>query len=167
MRRGDVHKVGPQHVKNGVLKYRAAKNAVAVTVKLPQFLVDTIAATPTGDMRFMVKKKGEAWTSKESFGNWFSKCCREAGLETGKSAHGIRKLAATISADAGATTHELMAQFGWKTVSQAEVYTRGADRHRLGLQSSSRVADHIENIIPRTLISGAGKIQKNTNKSTI
>ena len=109
-----------------------------------------LAATPTGDMAFMTREDGRPFTSKESFGNWFSARCREAGLARGKSAHGIRKLAATLAANAGSSTHQLMSHFGWQTTQQAEIYTRGADRERLGLESSARLADEIGNIKPRT-----------------
>lgn len=165
LRRGDVHKVGPQHIRGDVLHYRASKNGHLITIRLPQFLLDTIAATPIGDMAFMVKDNGEPFSSKESFGNWFGARCREAGLEKGKSAHGIRKLAATLAADAGGTTHELMAHFGWSSAAQAEVYTKGADRQRLGLRSSERIAGHLENITPRTYVSGFGENAKKGSKN--
>jgi para-nitrobenzyl esterase len=44
--------------------------------------------------------------------------------------NGLRKAAATRLADRGATTTQLMAWFGWKTSSEAERYTRTADRKR-------------------------------------
>lgn len=155
LRRGDVHLAGRQYLKGEIYSMRTAKKGVTITVKFPASLLATIAATPTGDMRFLVKDDGQPFTSKESFGNWFSARCREAGLEVGKSAHGIRKLAATVAAESGATTHELMAHFGWKKIEQAEVYTRGADRKRLGIQSSERVVGQFENVLPRTLIPDA------------
>jgi integrase len=156
LRRGDMHRLGPQHLRGNVLSIRANKNAAPITIELPPFALEAIAATPTGDMAFMTKGSGEPFTSKESFGNWFSARCRDAGLNKGKSAHGLRKLAATMAADAGGTTHELMAHFGWSTPAQAEVYTRGADRARLGTQSSRRLAGEIENITARTTKLGSG-----------
>ncbi len=150
LRRSDMHRAGPQHVRGNLLSIRAAKNSKPITVELPPFVLGTIEATPTGDMAFLTKEDGTPFASKESFGNWFSARCRDAGLEKGKSAHGIRKLAATLVADAGGSTHELMAHFGWSHPAQAEVYTRGADRARLGAQSSKRLAGEIENIMPRT-----------------
>lgn len=155
LRRGDVHLAGRQYLKGDIYSMRTAKKGVTITVKFPSSLLATIAATPTGDLRFMVREDGQPFTSKESFGNWFSARCREAGLEKGKAAHGIRKLAATVAADNGATTHELMAHFGWKKMEQAEVYTRGADRKRLGIQSSERVVGQFENMLPRTLLPDA------------
>lgn len=151
LRRSDMHRLGPQHLRGHTLSIRAAKNKKPITVELPDLVLRTITATPTGDMAFMTREDGKPFTSKESFGNWFSARCRDAKLEKGKAAHGIRKLAATLAADAGGTTHELMAHFGWSTPAQAEVYTRGADRARLGTQSSERLAGEIENIMPRTL----------------
>ncbi|ADR52005.1 phage-related integrase/recombinase [Candidatus Liberibacter solanacearum CLso-ZC1] len=36
-----------------------------------------------------------------------------------------------------------MAGYGWKTVSQAEIYTKGADRVRLGIKNSRLIASKI------------------------
>ena len=62
-------------------------------------------------------------------GHVFSDAARKAGVA--KSAHGARKIAATTSADDGATIHQLMAIFGWTTTQMPELYTREADRRRL------------------------------------
>lgn len=56
--------------------------------------------------------------------------CDEAGLKH-CSAHGLRKAAATIAAENGATAHQLMSIFGWTTLQQAEVYTKAAEQKRL------------------------------------
>ena len=153
LRRGDVHIAGRQHLRGDIFSMKTGKTGVWITVQFPQSLLDTIAATPTGDLHFVVKPNGEPFASKESFGNWFSERCRDANVK--KSAHGIRKLAATLSADGGSTTHELMAHFGWLKVEQAEIYTKGADRKKLGIQSSGRVSDQVANIMPRTAIPSA------------
>lgn len=153
LRRGDVHKAGRQHLRGDIFSMKTSKTGVQITVQFPPSLLETIAATPTGDLHFIVKPDGKPFASKESFGNWFSDRCRDAGIQ--KSAHGIRKLAATLAADGGSTTHELMAHFGWLKVEQAEIYTKGADRRRLGIQSSARVADQVRNALPRTPVPDA------------
>lgn len=56
-----------------------------------------------------------------------------------KSAHGLRKAAATRAADNGATAHELMAIFGWVDIKEAEIYTRAADRKRLAAQAMGKL----------------------------
>jgi hypothetical protein len=43
----------------------------------------------------------------------------------------LRKAGATIAANNGATSRQLMAIFGWDTLKEAERYTRNADQQRL------------------------------------
>ena len=63
------------------------------------------------------------------FGNWFRDRCVEAGVP-GR-AHGLRKAGATIAANNGATSRQLMAIFGWDTPKEPERYTRAADQKHL------------------------------------
>jgi integrase len=166
LRRGDLHRIGPQHLRSGQISIRATKPPYhLITVAVPAFLLATIAQTKTGDMAFMTKDNGQPFKSKESFGGWFGARCRESGLEKGKAAHGIRKFAATVAANTGDTTHELMAHFGWSNPQQAEIYTRGADRQRLGIRSSERSAEHLEGIMARTFEPGAGNVAKKQGNS--
>ena len=152
LRRSDVVRVGRQHLRGDVLTVRTVKTGATVTMRFPPALLDLIEATPTGDMHFVVNRNGQPYTA-DTFGNWFRDRCREAGIE--KNAHGLRKLSATLAAEGGAAAHQLMAQFGWTKIDQAELYTRGADRVRLGMEASEIVAGQIENDIPRTPVSDA------------
>ncbi|OLP44449.1 tyrosine-type recombinase/integrase [Rhizobium oryziradicis] len=161
-RRSDIVRVGRQHMTQAVVRIRTAKTGTPVTVELSDRVLDLIEETQTGDLSIIVGKKGMPLT-KESFGNWFREVCRAAGVQ--KSAHGLRKLSATIAANAGATTHQLMAQFGWVTTQQAEVYTKGADRERLGIVTSRLVSEQIELITAPHPEKGAGIDGKNRSKS--
>ena len=87
------------------------------------------AAAPMDHLTFLVTEYGQPFTSN-GFGNRFKEWCRDAGLPH-CSAHGLRKAAATIAADNGATTKQLMAMFGWRTAKMPEHYTQGADRKKL------------------------------------
>jgi hypothetical protein len=49
----------------------------------------------------------------------------------------LRKAGATIAADNGATSHQLMAIFRWKTIKQAEIYTQKADQKAAGRRSNT------------------------------
>lgn len=157
LRRSDLVRVGRQHLRGDVLTVRTAKTGATVTMRLPASLLELIRATPTGEMHFVATVHGRPYTVW-SFGNWFRERCREAGVA--KSAHGLRKLSATLAANGGAAAHQLMAQYGWSNIAQAEVYTRGADRARLGVEASEIVADQIENDTPRTQVPGAGNSRK-------
>ena len=68
--------------------------------------------------------------SIKGFGNKFRDWCDEAGLPH-CSAHGIRKADASTAAEEGATTHQLMSMFGWKSVQEVERYTREAKRKKV------------------------------------
>jgi integrase len=75
----------------------------------------------------------------------FKAACKAAGIPN-KSAHGIRKAAATRAANNGATVATLEAIFGWEGGNMAALYTKAADRKRLA-------AEHIGKLSkPRTSI---------------
>jgi integrase len=128
--RCDVVRMGRQHVRSGKLALRRQKTGVQFEVPVMPELKVAIDAMPAGDnLTFLVTAQGKQF-SAAGFGNWFRQVCNEAGLPKRCTSHGLRKAAATYLADRGATTTQLMAWFGWKTASEAERYTRGADRKR-------------------------------------
>jgi integrase len=139
LRRGDAARVGPGHVHNGVITLATEKSQGNTAVNLPMLdvLKITLAAGPTGKLSFICKKDGMPY-KKEALGNVFKDACVAAGI-LDKSAHGLRKAAATRAADNGATSHELMAIFGWVDIKEAEIYTREANRKRLAAQSMSKL----------------------------
>jgi integrase len=132
-RRADIVRLGRQHVRNGSLKFTQYKNRNRnpVQLELPILpeLQRTIDASPTGEMTFLVTEYGRPF-SAEGFGNRFREWCDEAGLKH-CSAHGLRKAAATTLAENGASAHQLMAWFGWKSLKEAERYTRAVDQKKL------------------------------------
>jgi len=162
LRRSDAIKLGRQHIRGGVVRYRPGKtekssNVVATFTALPP-LLQAIEATKTGDLAFLVTERGEPFASGASFGNWFADRCGEAKV-SGR-AHGLRKLGPTLAAEFGASAHELMAMWGWVTLEQAELYTKSANRERLGASAATKLQagydELIANNIPRTFETGAG-----------
>jgi integrase len=139
LRRGDVVRLGRQHVRNGVATIKTEKSGFKVEVTLPilPVLAVTLAAGPVGDLTFIVGKGSQPLT-KESFGNLFKDACRAAGVPG--SAHGVRKVAATRAANAGATVAQLEAIFGWSGGGMASLYTRSADRRRLSKEAMHKLA---------------------------
>lgn len=130
LRRGDVVQLGRQHVRAGEFTIRTEKTRAVVTRPILPQLARSIAATKTGDLTFLVTDTGRAFGSKESFGTWFGKVCREADVPG--VAHGLRKAGARRAAEAGATEAQLNALFGWASGSrESAVYTRTADNARL------------------------------------
>jgi integrase len=131
LRRGDVVRLGKQHVKDGLFSLPTEKSGEMVLVCNPVLpvLTATWKAGPTADLAFICGERRTPLT-KESFGNYFRVACDEAGV-FGKSAHGLRKVGATRAAENGATVSQLMALFGWTDPQMAALYTKAADRKRL------------------------------------
>ncbi|WP_084646792.1 tyrosine-type recombinase/integrase [Mesorhizobium sp. WSM2561] len=140
LRRGDLVRVGPQHVRDGLITIKTQKTGTIVYLTIWPELQRSIDATPTGLQSFMVTSYGKPFSSAESFGTWFAKQCNDAKLPKECRAHGLRKAGATIAADNGASAHELCAMFGWSKLATAEIYTKEADRKRLSRAASERIA---------------------------
>jgi integrase len=128
LRRGDAAALGRQHVKKGVISIDTEKTGTRVTIPVLEILQKTLDAGPVGDLAFIATKSGNPMT-KESVGNAFRDACRAAGIK--KSAHGLRKAAATRAANNGATEAQLEAIFGWEGGKMAAHYTRTANRQKL------------------------------------
>lgn len=169
-RRGDIYALGPQHVEGGYFAFTQEKNRnrrpVRIEIPVRAELRKIIAATPIGERSFVVSAHGKPYT-KESFGNRFRDWCNEAGLPH-CSAHGVRKAAATILAESGATASELCAVFGWSKLETAEIYVRKAQRKLMAANAFARLdALAARPIVPLSPVSpnGGAKGAKNDGKS--
>jgi integrase len=114
VRRSDVVRIGKQHVRAGVLRLTTKKCPTTLEFPLPQALQRIIELSPTGDLTFLTTDYGKPFT-EAGFGGWFRAQCDAAGLPQ-CSAHGLRKAAAIELAEAGASAHQLMSWFGWKSL---------------------------------------------------
>jgi integrase/recombinase XerD len=132
-RREDAVRLGPQHVRNGRMRFRQAKNEhrnpIDIDIPLHPQLEATISATPSGHLAFLSTEFGRPFTPA-GFGNWFRDQCDQANLHH-CSAHGLRKATAAALAEAGATAHEIAAVTGHMSLEEIERYTRGARKKKL------------------------------------
>lgn len=136
-RRSDAVVIGKQHCKTvervpgWQFRQFKGRDKSPVTTWIP-ILADLqamIDVTQSRGMAYLETSFHKPFTAK-GFGTQFKKWCRLAGLPH-CSAHGLRKAAATVAAERGATAHQLMAIFGWRSISQALVYTKAAEQKRL------------------------------------
>jgi integrase len=138
-RRGDVVKLGRQHVQNGILSLRQQKTGVDIDIPVLPELQAAIDAMPGGrHLTFLVTEYGKPFTPA-GFSNWFRDMCEQAGIAKNLSSHGLRKAGATRLAEHGCTDHEIMAWGGWKTLSEVQRYTRAASRKRLAKQAAEKL----------------------------
>jgi integrase len=137
-RRGDVIRMGWQHVRGGnSIFVRQEKTGTSVVRRMHSELMQALAATPRTNLTFLVTTSGRPF-SGPSFTNWFKQQCRLAGLPQ-CSAHGLRHAAATRAANAGCSAEEIKAITGHKSLSQVARYTRHADQQRLDQQALSKL----------------------------
>ncbi len=125
LRKGDAARLGRQHVKDGVIQIKAEKTGAQLSIPVLPELQRAIDATPIGNLTFVAAQSG-APMAKTTFGFWFMKACREAGVPG--TAHGLRKAAAKRLAHAGVSEAQLEAVMGWTPGSgMARVYIRERD----------------------------------------
>jgi integrase len=153
LRRGDAAKLGRQHVKNGVATLTTEKTGTVVSLPILPVLQRTLDAGPCGDLAFITGAKGRPFT-KESFGNTFREAARAAGIN--KSAHGLRKIAATRCAENGATVPQMNAIFGWTGERMALHYIEAANRRKTAADAVNKLASPIG--------SSDGKVSQNCEK---
>ena len=119
--------MGRQHIRKGMMTMRRQKTGVPFNVEIMPALQAAIDAMPASNhLTFLVTAQGNPFTAA-GFGNCFRDLCDAAGLPKRCTSHGLRKAAATYLAEQGATDHQLMAWFGWTSISQAQVYTKAAN----------------------------------------
>jgi integrase len=133
-RRGDVVRMGRQHIRNGELMVRQEKTGTPLLIPVLPELAAIIDATPTGHLTLLVTKTGKSYGAND-FSEQFRKWCDDAGLPPECSFHGLRKAALTRLADAGKTVHQIAAVSGHKTLKEIERYTRAADQRRLAREA--------------------------------
>ena len=138
LRRGDAVRLGRQHVRDGIATIKTEKTGTIVTIPILPVLAETLAAGSCGDLSFIAGSRGQPM-AKQSFSNEFALACRAAGVPG--SAHGVRKIAATRAANAGATVAELEAIFGWSGGKMASHYTKAADRQHLAKRAMHKLAE--------------------------
>ena len=128
-RRGDVIRMGTQHIRAGTLHVTQEKTGAVLAIPVNADLAAVIAATPSGHLTFLTTRYGGPFTPS-AFSDWFREECDAAGLPH-CSAHGLRKAAARRLAEAGCTVHEIGAITGHASLAELVRYTRAADQRRL------------------------------------
>ena len=118
--------MGPQHVTNGSIRVKQLKTDKELVIPIHPRLAESILATKTGHLAFVTSMKGAPFSTK-SFGMWFTKHCKAAGL-VGYSMHGLRKAASRRMAEAGLSNQQIKAITGHVTDSEVARYTREAEQ---------------------------------------
>jgi integrase len=155
-RRGEVVRLGPQHIKNGRIRIERTHGSRDVDMPVPPELQAACDAMPKGHLTYIVTAHGKP-RSKYGLGNDFAKWATEAGLPARCRLHGLKKGGMRRLAEDGATTHELMAMSGHRTLSEVQRYTDDADRQRLADSGTAKKRGQSENNSVANLPARGGK----------
>jgi integrase len=136
-RRGDLVRMGRQHIRNGVIEVRQEKTRTILEIPLHPDLINVIEGSNLVDLTFLTTKSRRPFAPNGLSGE-FRSWCDAAGLPSQCSIHGLRKAAARRLAEAGCSAHEIAAITGHKTLKEIEHYTRSADQVRLARQAIAR-----------------------------
>ena len=128
-RRGDVIRMGAQHIRGGAIHLTQEKTGAALAIPVHPALAAIIASSARDHLTFLVTRFGAPFGAS-AFSHWFRDRCNEAGLPH-CSAHGLRKAAARVLAEAGCTAHEIGAITGHSSLAELVRYTKAADQRRL------------------------------------
>jgi len=155
-RRGEVVRLGPQHVKNGRIRIERTHGSADVDIPISAELQAACDAMPKAHLTYIVTAYGKP-RSKYGLGNDFARWATAAGLPARCRMHGLKKSGMRRLAEHGNTTHELMAISGHRTLSEVQRYTEDADRKRLADSGMAKRRDQRENSEVANLVPHSGK----------
>ncbi|MGE3156984.1 MAG: tyrosine recombinase XerC [Xanthobacteraceae bacterium] len=163
-RRGEVVRLGPQHVRNGRIRIERTHGSADVDIPMTPELQGACDAMPKGHLTFLVTAYGKP-RSKYGLGNDFAKWATQAGLPRECRLHGLKKGGMRRLAETGATAHELMAISGHRTLTEVQRYTEDANRKLLADSAMAKRVGRIENARLANLGAEIGKPQAKSLKS--
>lgn len=143
-RRSDVIRMGRQHITPAGIEIRQVKTLHQLTVPRHSALDAELAQVPPDRLIFLVNDNQRPWKSAGAFYNQFKRWVAEAGLPADRAPHGLRKGCGRRLAEAGATTHQIMAILG-VSLKTAEIYTRAAEQVRLAVAGMARIENITSN----------------------
>jgi integrase len=144
--------------------YTRRKTGVSVEMSVAAELRKASEATPRNHLTVVNTAYGKPYTL-DGFSRFMRDAITAAGLPLDCQPHGLRKTLGRLMADAGCTAHEIMAALGHNTLSEAERYTREADRRRGGKHAVAKLNEHRKNKSPQTASARLGKIERSERES--
>jgi integrase len=139
-RRGDVIRMGPQHIRIGPegseLYVKQQKTGTELLIPVSPELQQVFDVTPCKHLTFLVIKSGRPF-SGDDFSKQFRTWCDAAGLPKRCTVHGMRHASLTRIANAGGTVHQIAAFGGHKSLTMVQRYTKDADQRRLAREAGA------------------------------
>ena len=161
--RADVHRMTWRQIDEATsgVTYTRSKTGVDVETDLHADLRRALDHAARDHVTIINTAFGRPFTAA-GFSQFMRHAIKAAGLPIDCKPHGLRKTLGRRMADDGCTAHEIMAVLGHTTLSEAERYTREADRRRGGRQAIAKLKTRIPN--SQTSLESLGQFQKEKEK---
>ena len=127
-------------IRNGVITVVQQKTGAEVFVPLHPALARSIKAGPSKGVYLIGDRNGRP-VNRRTLSVLISVATKAAGLPAECVAHGLRKAALRRLAEHGATSKEMQAISGHRTLAEIERYTRQADQRRLAKAAIGALPD--------------------------
>src|SRR5262245_52609378 len=137
-RRGDVIRMGRQHIRDGVLMVRQEQTGVILAIPVHPALQAILDATPSAHLTFLTTRTGKPYAAND-FTEQFRVWCDEAGLPAKCKVHGLRKAACRRLAEAGCSASEIAAISGHATLREVARYTKAVDQEVMARNAMARI----------------------------
>lgn len=137
-RRGDVAAMRWSAYDGAGIAVKQEKTGTPLWIPVHPVLRDLLEAAPRKGVTILATVSGTPFTTT-GFGDKMATAIAKAGLPDACRLHGLRKSAGRRLAEAGATTREIMAVLGHKSLSEAERYTREASQKLLAQSGMDRL----------------------------
>ena len=121
----DVVRMAWPQIENNSIHICQLKTTSKLVMPLHKTLRALLSAWPKRHLVILTNAHGKPFHAK-AFSDWMAQRIGEAGVPDHCVTHGLRKAAARRLAEAGATTHQIMAITGHKSLAEVERYTREA-----------------------------------------
>jgi integrase len=127
---GDAVRMQRSHISNGVMAIAQQKTGVEVFVPVHPALARSIKAGPAKGVYLIGDKSGQPILAS-TLSDLIAAAVKAAGLPPKCVAHGLRKAALRRLAEHGASSKEMQAVSGHRSLREIERYTQAADQRRL------------------------------------
>jgi len=136
-RRGDVIRMGRQHVRDGLLHLRQQKTGTTLAIPMRPELQVILDATHGSHLTFLTTGNGQPYQPQQ-FTEAFRVWRKAAGLPARCVFHGLRKAGCRRLAEAGCSANEIAAWSGHASLTEVARYTKAADQQRLARNALAR-----------------------------
>jgi integrase len=135
---GDTVRMRRQDMRDGCISVVQEKTEAALTLTMHSELLTALRSYPARGIYLIGDIHGRPFRAA-ALTNLIRRAARAAGLPPECKAHGLRKSLMRQLAEGGATTKEVAAVSGHKSLTEVERYTRAADQKKLSAAAMAKL----------------------------